>query len=175
MAGGRYLAQGRGAFPSMREVFDGEPNRSKMQNSGLIPAQKAVGSMKKACTEPGCPNLTDGGGKCPSCSRTAEKERGTTLQRGYAAGWPRLRALKLATDPICQIRTHCQGAVASEVDHIEPIRFRPDLRLEWSNLQSACSPCNSAKARRQARIDNIRVTRGPGGGRPVEIVPEGSR
>ena len=57
--------------------------------------------------------------------------------------------MKLAADPFCQIETHCKGMmpdnVATEVDHIIPIRQRPDLRLVWSNLQSACRACHSAK------------------------------
>ena len=151
MSGGRYLAQERAAFPSTRDAFDAEPNRSKMQNNGMILAQKALGSMKIPCSQQGCPNLTDGGGKCPGCCRTAEKERGTTLQRGYAA--------RLAQAPSSEAgdRSHLpdphrvQGTIGSEVDHTEPIRLRPDLRLVWNNLQSSCCPYNQAKARRQAR------------------------
>lgn len=77
--------------------------------------------------------------------------RGTTAERGYAHGWPKVRSAKLAADPICEIRICCQGMVATEVDHIIPITKRPDLRLEWSNLQSACKPCNVAKARGKRR------------------------
>jgi len=63
-----------------------------------------------------------------------------------------LRKLKLATDGICQIRTHCAGAIADSVDHIVPFRGVDDpLRLEWSNLQSSCIRCNSAKAAASGR------------------------
>ena len=87
------------------------------------------------------------GGRCAAHAKQQDRERGTTKQRGYADGWPEVRAEKLALDPVCQIRLTCFGMVATEVDHIIPISERPDLRLEPSNLQSACKPCNVAKAR----------------------------
>lgn len=69
-----------------------------------------------------------------------------TTQRGYGYDWQKLAALKLATDGICEIRTHCAGAVATEVDHKVPFRGINDpLRLEWSNLRSSCKSCNSAR------------------------------
>jgi len=88
-------------------------------------------------------------GRCPACRQKLETRRGTTKERGYAQGWPRIRAAKLAADPFCQIRTHCAGIIATEVDHKIPISERPDLRLTWSNLQSACKPCNVAKAHQE--------------------------
>jgi 5-methylcytosine-specific restriction protein A len=93
-----------------------------------------------------CGRLVPNGGYCSICRKTEDRRRGTTAERGYANGWPRVRAAKLAIDPVCQIRTHCQGAAATEVDHIVPIEQAPYLRLEWSNLQSACKPCNVAKS-----------------------------
>lgn len=43
------------------------------------------------------------------------------------------------------------GAVL-HVDHIEPVSKRPDLRLEYSNLQVLCEACNLGKGNR----DNTR-------------------
>jgi|ERR1035438_705761 5-methylcytosine-specific restriction protein A len=105
----------------------------------------------KACICQPCPNLAEYRGRCREHARRAEIARGTTTERGYNGDWQRLRNAKLATDPVCQIRTHCKGLVASEVDHIVPIRVRPDLRLEWSNLQSACKRCHSAKTLSEQR------------------------
>lgn len=103
--------------------------------------------MRTVCSYPGCRVLV-ANGRCAGHAYAPERPK--TAARGYDADWRKLRALKLATDPFCQIRTHCQGAPATEVDHIVPIALRPDLRLVWSNLQSACKPCNAAKRDRAA-------------------------
>ena len=105
----------------------------------------------KPCSCQPCPSHAEYRGRCREHARQAEIARGTTTERGYNGDWRRLRAAKLAWDPVCQIRTHCQGMVAEEVDHVVPIRLRPDLRLEWSNLQSACKRCHSAKTLREQR------------------------
>jgi 5-methylcytosine-specific restriction enzyme A len=94
----------------------------------------------RPCLRPGCGALVNSG----YCHAHKPKERKTS-EKGLGADWRKLRALKLATHPICQIRIRCQGDVATEVDHIIPRCTRPDLRLEWSNLQSACRACNQAK------------------------------
>jgi 5-methylcytosine-specific restriction protein A len=102
----------------------------------------------KPCPGPGCHALV-ASGRCPDHQREAQVRRGTTTERGYGSDWERLRAYKLATDTVCQIRTHCDAAVATEVDHIIPFRGVDDpLRLDLFNLQSACKRCNSAKTNR---------------------------
>jgi len=105
----------------------------------------------RACICQPCPNPAEYRGRCREHARRAESARGSAAERGYGSDWRRLRTAKLATDPVCQIRTHCHGIVAEEVDHIVPIRERPDLRLEWSNLQSACKRCHSAKTLSEQR------------------------
>jgi len=84
-------------------------------------------------------------GMCEGHAQVADHRRGSSTRRGYDAAWQRARLAKLAADPICQIRICCAGAVATEVDHVRPIAEHPELRLEWSNLQSACKACNVAK------------------------------
>lgn len=37
------------------------------------------------------------------------------------------------------------------VDHVIPLRERPDLRLALANLQSLCWRCHAAKTREDAR------------------------
>jgi len=107
---------------------------------------------KRSCAQPGCPNLVESG-RCPTHQRKWNRDRGSSTARGYGSDWQRLRAIKLNTDPFCQIMTHCNGAMPTEVDHIIPIEQRPDLRLVWSNLQSTCDPCHNAKTRRDNGID----------------------
>lgn len=86
-------------------------------------------------------------GRCLKHQQEMERGRGTTAQRGYASGWPKIRAAVLRDNPLCQIRyPGICTVVATEVDHIVPIHQRPGLRLEPSNLQAACKQCNVAKS-----------------------------
>lgn len=87
------------------------------------------------------------------CNTAAGRDRGSAHARGYDRNWEKLRRMKLAANPICEIQTHCKGMIpesaAVEVDHRIPIREQPDLRLDWDNLQSACKSCHSAKTWRE--------------------------
>lgn len=62
-----------------------------------------------------------------------------------------MRALKLRQDPVCEIRTRCDGDVATEVDHRIPFSIRPDLRLVMENLQSTCKACHVAKSNEERK------------------------
>jgi 5-methylcytosine-specific restriction protein A len=72
-----------------------------------------------------------------------------TVERGYDAVWEKLRdAFKLA-NPICK---HCleqdgKAVPMHDVDHIIDIDKRPDLRLDWDNLQSLCKTHHGRKTR----------------------------
>jgi 5-methylcytosine-specific restriction protein A len=67
-------------------------------------------------------------------------------KRGYDSAWKRLRATVLHKQPLC---VHCldvgRTEAATELDHIVPIRLRPDLRLVVDNLQPLCKSCHSKK------------------------------
>lgn len=106
------------------------------------------------CSSPiGCSNLTSGG-LCPTHSRQRDVRRGSPSKRGYDIVWRRLRLMKLNHDPLCELKTNCpvdQPEPATEVDHRIPISERPDLRLAWDNLQSACHACHSAKTMGEQR------------------------
>ena len=47
--------------------------------------------VRYPCIEPGCPNLTDRGGRCPEHQKASNRFRGTKLQRGYDQFYKRLR------------------------------------------------------------------------------------
>jgi 5-methylcytosine-specific restriction enzyme A len=85
----------------------------------------------------------------------ADERRASRAGRGYDAAWYAVGGVReqaLIRDWFtCQIRTHCRGEIglATEVDHIIPVRERPELRLVLSNLQSACKACHSAKTMRE--------------------------
>ena len=105
---------------------------------------------KRACRQVGCAALLDRGGYCDAHQKNEYQRqdlfRGSPSSRGYDYRWRKLREAYIAANPLCEIKTNCVGPVlAAEVDHKQTIRERPDLRLEWSNLQSACKSCHSAK------------------------------
>ncbi len=104
---------------------------------------------KKPCSQPGCPNITDGR-FCEQHQKAHDKaydlQRGTSAERGYGANWQRLRKMKLARDPICEDphvehRKYNETKVAEEVHHIHSIRYGGTNEME--NLMSLCKPCHS--------------------------------
>ena len=105
--------------------------------------------FSRPCRKPGCPALVKGGGYCPAHEHieaqrvwgTGTDTRPSPAARGYDAAWRALRAAYLAAHPRCE---RCPAA-ATDVDHIQPVRYRPDLRLEWSNLRSLCHRCHSSR------------------------------
>ncbi len=107
------------------------------------------------CSHPGCGVLVDGGdSRCPAHRRQANRERddrrGSSTARGYGFDWQRLRRRKLQVDPLCEdCRSRGRATLAEEVDHIQTIANRPDLRLVWDNLQSLCGRCHRAKTASQ--------------------------
>lgn len=66
--------------------------------------------------------------------------------------WRKLRALKIARDPLCEA---CKGrglvVPADDVDHIEPIVRAPELAYVVSNLQSLCRSCHVRKTHAEGR------------------------
>jgi 5-methylcytosine-specific restriction enzyme A len=97
----------------------------------------------RPCTHPGCKVLTLRG-KCDRHRKVARQEqdamRGTTAERGYSWDWRRLRDAYLREHPLCEC-DECQAGnirvtPAEVVNHRIDIAERPDLRLEWSNLQA---------------------------------------
>ena len=128
---------------------------------------------RRPCSVPGCPELT-GNARCEAHQHAHQSEvdahRGSSSARGYDATWRRLRRAKLATDPVCQIRTNCPGMVATEVDHKTPVRQWPEGRLDWDNLQSTCIPCHRAKTGRE-RLHRSSKPGGPGGRRVCGQTP----
>ena len=98
---------------------------------------------KKPCAYPGCPLLIPAGETY--CNRhKSERQHKYRIDKPsswkvYGRLWNRLRKIKLYRNPYCEI---C-GKVATEVDHIVPIR-KGGLN-ELDNLQSLCKSCHSRK------------------------------
>jgi 5-methylcytosine-specific restriction protein A len=79
--------------------------------------------VKKACSLPGCPNLTDGG-RCPAHRQQAERDRRKRMPWRDWYSTPRWRDFReryLQVHPLC---VTCEGAgkvtPATVVDHITP-------------------------------------------------------
>ena len=80
----------------------------------------------------------------PEHVKTHDQLRGTTAERGYDQSWVDLRAYKISRDPICEVCQHYDAKFPVEVHHINAIRDRPDLRLEYANLKTVCRACHQA-------------------------------
>lgn len=58
--------------------------------------------------------------------------------------------VKLRQDPLCEdCLLEGLHTPAKDVDHVIPVRQRPDLRLVLSNLRSLCKPHHSRKTAKE--------------------------
>jgi len=115
--------------------------------------------LKKPCVKPGCFNLTTDR-YCSEHAYLAEKEkkdrhkyydqfiRDKEAAKFYnSIEWKRLKQQALIRDKgLCQeCLSNQKITIATEVDHIIPIRVRWDLRLRLDNLRSLCHKCHMRK------------------------------
>lgn len=63
----------------------------------------------------------------------------------YDKTWIRLKNRYRKYNPVCEV-VGCFAA-AEQVDHILSVRARPDLRLDWNNLQALCHSHHAALTR----------------------------
>ncbi len=62
--------------------------------------------------------------------------------------WRKLRALKLALDPLCEdCKARDRTTAAAHVHHKVDRKADPALALELSNLESCCIACHNRKRR----------------------------
>ena len=100
-----------------------------------------------------CRRAVPAGQTC-ECRKTAERKRKAALdaarpksgERGYDADWRAVRRQYLAAHPGCS-HEGCTAS-ATEVDHIQSVASRPDLRLHWSNLRGFCKHHHSQRTAR---------------------------
>jgi 5-methylcytosine-specific restriction endonuclease McrA len=60
--------------------------------------------------------------------------------------WKAMREFILYRDKVCRKCSLEESPImASEIDHIIPLKDRPDLRLDPPNLQALCKKCHSSK------------------------------
>jgi 5-methylcytosine-specific restriction enzyme A len=68
----------------------------------------------RVCTNPTCPELHQGQGRCPSCTNQADRNRRPDGNPYNTAGHQRFRSAVLARDPICVL---CDIAISTVADH----------------------------------------------------------
>jgi 5-methylcytosine-specific restriction protein A len=79
-------------------------------------------------------------------------QRLSPTKRGYDRAWQRLRRFVLAGEPLCRFCA-AKGLLvaATDVDHIQTIEDRPDLRLDQTNCRPLCHSCHSTLTASQQR------------------------
>jgi 5-methylcytosine-specific restriction protein A len=125
-----------------------------LQVSGLL-AAKAVrkNTMPKRamspCSWPGCPELTDGPGRCDEHRRAADRARGSGRDRGWTRKWAAFRKDYLGRHPVCQCGEDCcpgRGPhLATDVDHIDGSGRNGPRAYDESNLVALAHGCHSRK------------------------------
>lgn len=61
--------------------------------------------------------------------------------------WRVLRDRVVREEPTCQLRLPGCTTWSTTADHIVPYAIRPDLAMVRTNLQGACTHCNSSKGK----------------------------
>jgi 5-methylcytosine-specific restriction enzyme A len=109
----------------------------------------------RRCAHPTCPALVaDGtGSRCPTHQAAAgaqrrayDRARSTDPFRIYRTpAWRAFRQAVLVARPLC---VDC-GAPAKDVDHLIPVRERPDLALAAHNVAPRCHRDHSRRTSRE--------------------------
>ena len=114
---------------------------------------------KRPCAKPGCPNLTTEK-YCQEHQALAGQDRKDrhALYDKYkrdkkaaefykSVAWLKVRQQRLIKDKgLCQDCLEKKKiSMATEVDHIIPVKVRWDLRLNLDNLRSLCHRCHMKK------------------------------
>jgi 5-methylcytosine-specific restriction protein A len=71
------------------------------------------------------------------------KQRPSPTAQGYDGAWRKVRRLFIERHPVCC--TPGCGKPTVDIDHVLPLKERPDLRLNWSNLRPFCRSCHSRR------------------------------
>ena len=76
--------------------------------------------------------------------------RGPASKRGYSTQWNKLWKWFIAQHPLCiECEHEGQSKRAEEVDHVIPVKQRPDLLLSVDNLQSLCRRHHALKTHKE--------------------------
>lgn len=97
----------------------------------------------RVCSNPGCPTLHPGTGRCPTCRAAADKQRRPQGNPYRTAGHHAFREAVLLRDPYC---VECKVAWSTIADHY-PIERRDlvELGLDPNDPvrgRGLCKPCH---------------------------------
>lgn len=71
--------------------------------------------------------------------------------------WQRLRELQLSAEPLCRFCSQAgRTTLATDVDHVVPVRQAPDRAFDQTNLQSLCRRCHSGAKQGEERTGEVR-------------------
>jgi 5-methylcytosine-specific restriction endonuclease McrA len=89
--------------------------------------------------------------RCESCRTNHDRVDGTV--------WRKLRTQVLIEEPFCYF-DGC-GRRSTQVDHVLPLKLRPDLALERGNLRGICASHNASKGARllHGQVSTVRHAR----------------
>ena len=114
--------------------------------------------------------------RCPACAKAVDAARPAELVQFYSSTeWKKFRAGVRAARPLCECRDsrcRCGGRCSAPtivIDHIIPVRERPDLALVTANVTPKCVSCHNTRTSREqgwsrpkiAGVSSTRHHRGP--------------
>ncbi len=80
-------------------------------------------------------------------ARRGDPDRGVEDAVVSSARWKALCAQVLRDEPICRgCATGGRTELATQVDHVVPVRVRPDLAFDLGNCQPLCTSCHALKS-----------------------------
>ena len=101
----------------------------------------------------GCGRLVPRG-RCSTCGPQHERGRRPAWVATFygSVRWQMTRRMKLAANPMCERCVPITNrSVATEVHHKIALLVRPDLGLDFDNLESLCSECHDAVDKTRTR------------------------
>lgn len=64
--------------------------------------------------------------------------------------WQSIRAMRIANEPWCRYCLEIRKLTPTHaIDHIVPVKERPDLALDYDNTQGLCKHCHDSVKRRE--------------------------
>lgn len=122
------------------------------------------GKLGRPCREPRCAEIVTGvGSYCPQhlkentkrmfADLKARPDRPERLDFYGSARWQRIRKMKLAANPYCEV---CNRRPAQHVHHLKKARDEETLRYAIENLQSICPWCHAKETQAETVAQRIK-------------------
>jgi hypothetical protein len=99
----------------------------------------------RICSKPGCPNVHDKPGMCPTCARERDRARGTKTQRGYGPDFQRERRQWIKTIELGNVRCY---RCAKPIKPGDPFHLDHDDNNRDILRGPSCPRCNLSAAGR---------------------------